>query len=97
MRGQTKRGSKDFYDGDEQGLEYPASTLGYWDPTLEPDLGKGSIGALSIRSGQGQPKKETWVRPHGCSPPTGGDIEVRCYVDRVAVKGGGLGGPIPSY
>ena len=69
---------------------------------MEPNLEKGSISVrlvaklFSMGSGWAQPEKETWVHPHVDPPPTGGAIEVRCYVDFVAVKGRGLGSPIPS-
>ena len=60
----------------------------YRDPALVLGLGKGS--------GRAQSEGETWVRPQ-VGPPTGGAVEVRCTVDWVAVKGRGLGGPIPGY
>ena len=51
---------------------------------------------MTMGSGQAQPEKETWVRPHVDPPLTGGVIEVWCYVDQVAVKGRGLGSRVPS-
>ena len=52
---------------------------------------------VQMESGQAQPENRTWVRPHVGPPPAGGAIEVRCIVDRVAVKCRGLGCPIPGY
>ena len=76
---------------------------GYQVPALEPGLGKGPLGEhlvagpLSMVSGQAQPEKETWFHTHMGPPPTGVAIDVQCYVDWVAVKGRGLGNPIPGH
>ena len=71
---------------------------GYWDPVLEPwSVAKRLVaGPLTMWSSWAQPKKKTWVHPQMGPPPTGGAIEIQCYMAHVAVKGRGLGGPIPS-
>ena len=79
VRCKKKCSSKDFYDGDKQGLVclFPE---GHQGPDLEPGLGKGSerpvARSLSIGSGQAQPEKDVWICPHAGPPPTGGAIEV---------------------
>ena len=61
------------------------------DPALEPGLGKGSVGKrlvagpMPMGSSRAQPEEVTWVRPHVGLPLTGGAVEVRCSVDRMAV------------
>ena len=101
LRGQTKHSSETSMMLNKN-LDLCTCSEGYWDPTLEPYLGKGSVGErlvaepLSLGSGWAQPKRGTWVCPPVGQPPTVGAIEVQCYVDRVAGKSRGLGGLIPS-
>ena len=51
-------------------------------------------GAFFMGSSQAQPERETWVCRLVGPPPTGGDIDIQYYVNRVVVKGRGLGGLI---
>ena len=92
--GLDKAGFKDLCDVEQkQGIVHPARSNTQTQPWSQVWGGAGErlvAGPLSMGSGQVQPEKETWVRPHVGPQPTGGAIEVWCYVDWVAVKGRGL-------
>ena len=101
MRGQTKHGLKTFMKVKNANLcTMPGGILGPC-PGARPRNRSGGehlvAGPFSIGSSCGQPEKEKCVRPLVGPPATEGTIEFWCYVDRVAVKGWGLGGPIPGY
>ena len=97
MWGQTKCGFKTSMGKKIKSRTCILCPEGYWDPILEPGLGKVSVserlvaGLLSLGSGQAQPEKETWVRPHVGPSPTGGASRSG------AMWISGLGGPIPGY
>ena len=65
----------------------------WWSPALKSGLWMGSTGKclvarpLSLVSSRAQLEKKTWIATYIGPAPTGGPIEFRCYVDRVAVRG----------
>ena len=99
MRGPDKARFEDFYgEKQEQRLVYPA----WWDTHTHPGARPGDGvckrapgGRTLVHCVQLGSAQEGNVGPSSCGP-AGGAIEFWCNVDRVAVKGRGLGGPIPS-
>ena len=102
VEGPSKVRFKEFYDDVEQkqGLVYlPEGILGRCPgarPGEEVRMREPGSRASMYGDRLGSARKGD-MGPSSCGPPPkGGAIEVWCYVDWVAVKGRGLGGPNPS-